>query len=564
MFAFPEHGTAHLRIALQRESALALNRNRESEAIFFSTQALCAGIHQKFDDDCRKLTPNSDILSSLVGDLKVPDRKNAADSPDAVAGFADLHRRCQQLPEEWTVFQISKCYTPRWNSLTHQEMLRERTCVEFILLKYPNSELLDGKPLMIRLEPPKESDFFAVLSSIPVEVKSFLEEEVNSGSRRQDEIESHIAGIIDRLVTWLGPWVVLFSGKFTSPRDQQLEAEIFNRVEDFCITNKRSKRDQLLMSLLARRLDLVDLKAIYRFCCEMAADEHQLKGMFDFLAGLKESKFDVVFNSSCFPCLMVVDELVDSYPWEMMNTGQEFCRFGSVRLLMQLVETHRDKIKNGYLRVPALKCHSIINPDNNLAKMSVRLQAFYKEWYQDFKLTIDSPPTDSEFGTILRETDVMIYNGHGTGLQFIDGETILQQDIKSLIFLFGCDSVRLFASGLFRDMAGSHLYYNIAKCPTVVGALWALTDYFTDYYSILLVGQWIPTQNPKFREHSVFDLDSSAFKHGTLQITKKTQSKLGDENLLALMAQFRRRNWLPKRIRCAMVCRGLPVINSAF
>lgn len=46
--------------------------------------------------------------------------------------------------------------------------------------------------------------------------------------------------------------------------------------------------------------------------------------------------------------------------------------------------------------------------DNNLAKMSVRLQAFYKEWYQDFKLTIDSPPTDSEFGTILRETDVMM------------------------------------------------------------------------------------------------------------------------------------------------------------
>lgn len=40
--------------------------------------------------------------------------------------------------------------------------------------------------------------------------------------------------------------------------------------------------------------------------------------------------------------------------------------------------------------------------------MSVRLQAFYKEWYQDFKLTVDSPPSDSEFSSILREADVLM------------------------------------------------------------------------------------------------------------------------------------------------------------
>ncbi|XP_062562497.1 uncharacterized protein LOC134226005 isoform X2 [Armigeres subalbatus] len=562
MHKFPKYMNVHTRTTLQRESALAFCQNRESDAIFFSTEALCSGIHRKFDDECRKLTPCDNVLSSLVKELKLQVEREPT-GPDPTTGFADLHLCCQQLPEEWTVFQINKCYTPRWNSLTHQQMLEERTCVELILLKYPNSELLGGEPILIRLDPPDEADFFSVMSSIPVEVKSFLEEEVNSGSRRQDEIESHIGGIIDRLVGWLGPWIVLFSGKFISHRDQQFEAEIFNRVEDYCIMNKWSKRDQLLMSLLARRLDLVDLKTIYRFCCDMVVDEHQLKGLFEFLAGLKETKFDVMFSANCFPCLLIVDELVDSYPWEMINASQEFCRLGSLRLLKQLYEANKNKIKNGYLRVPVSNCHSIINPDNNLTKMSTRLQAFYKEWYQDFELIIDTPPTDSEFNNILREADVMIYNGHGTGLQFIDGETILQQDIKSLIFLFGCDSVRLFANGLFRDMAGSHLYYNIAKCPTVVGALWALTDYFTDYYSILLIGQWIPTRNPKFREHSVFDLDSSAFKHGKL-VTKKTQSKLGDENLLALMAQFRKRNWLPKRIRCAMVCRGLPVVNSSY
>lgn len=106
------------------------------------------------------------------------------------------------------------------------------------------------------------------------------------------------------------------------------------------------------------------------------------------------------------------------------------------------------------------------------------------------------------------------YNGHGSGLQFIDGDTIVQHDIKSLIFLFGCDSVRLFPNGLFSEMSGSHLYYNIAKCATVIGALWVLTDFYTDYYSILLVSGWIPTTNPTYRDYSVLDMDSTAFKNG--------------------------------------------------
>lgn len=76
--------------------------------------------------------------------------------------------------------------------------------------------------------------------------------------------------------------------------------------------------------------------------------------------------------------------------------------------------------------------------------------------------------------------------------------------------------MRLAANGLFSEMNGSHLYYNTAKCPTVVGALWVLTDFYTDYYSILLVGAWIPTENPKLRNHNVLELDPNAFKNGKL------------------------------------------------
>ncbi|XP_055550649.1 uncharacterized protein LOC129733104 [Wyeomyia smithii] len=563
----PMSNIALSRISLLRDADGAYSQGSEEDAIFLSTEAMCAGIHQKFDTQSRKLPHNENTLASLVNDLGAEIKHDVSES-DLKAGFTKLHKCCRELPKQWTVIQIHKVYTPRWNLLTHKELLEEKTAVELILFTYPNSEVLNDKPILIRLEPPDESDFFPLLSSIPVKLKRHLKKEIESGTMRQEEMESYIGTIIDRLIAWLGPWVAVFSGKFISSMDEQMEGDIFNRVEDFCITNKRSKKEQVLISLIARRLDLLDVKAIYRFCCDVIRQRRETqKKLFSFLVKLKHNKFDTNQMFGCSPCLMVVDELLDGYPWEMVNTMQEFSRLGSFRLLWQLYRTHKANIAKGYLQVAVKNCHNIINPDKTLIKMSTRLQAFYKEWYPNFKLIVDEPPTDAQFTSILHEADVMIYNGHGSGLQFLDGDTIIQHDIRSLIFLFGCDSVRLFPNGLFNEMSGSHLYYNIAKCATVVGALWVLTDFYTDYYSILLVSGWIPTTNVALRDYSVLDLDPTAFKNGKFVLGNKQSVKPPehcDDSLLQLMALFRRRKWLPKRIRCAMVCRGLPVINSNY
>ncbi|XP_058454314.1 uncharacterized protein LOC131432196 isoform X2 [Malaya genurostris] len=513
------HNIALYHPKLLREADRALRDGREKDAIYYATEALCAGIHNKFDNVGRKLPQNESSLVSLLCQLKndsiVTSEKNPTD------GFESIYQRCKQVPEQWSIVQINKSYTPHWNVLTHRQLLQENTSIDIVLFTYPNSEIMDNRPIMIRIDPPNDPDFYSNLSLIPEKVKHYLIEEIRTGVLRHEEIEAYITSAIDRLTSWLGPWIVLFSGKFSSTKNQQLESEIFNRVEDFCILNKHSKRNQLLISLVARRLDMIDQEAIYRFSCEMTK----------------------------------------------VNTNQEFSRLGSFRILWQLYIAHHTAMSGGYLRLPAKKCHTIINPDNSLPKMSARLRTFYKEWYPDFKLIADQPPADGEFTKILQEADVMIYNGHGSGLQFIDGDTILQHDIKSLIFLMGCDSVRLHSNGLFSEMTGSHLYYNIGKCAAVVGSLWVLTDFYTDYYSILLVAGWIPTANPKFRDYSVIDLDPTAFKHGMLQWKKLSGSTLDehcDDNLLRLLTVFRRRKWLPKRIRYAMVCRGLPVVNATY
>ncbi|XP_058825740.1 uncharacterized protein LOC131685806 [Topomyia yanbarensis] len=562
-----KHNVALSSTRLLSEADRSYRAGRETDAIYYSTEALCTGLHNKFDNAGRRLPQSESSLVSILGELNC-DAPPVSKPYDPAVGFPLIHQRCLLFPEQWTIFQINKSYTPRWNLLTHQQRLQERTSIDLVLFTYPNSEIMGGKPIMIRIDPPNDLEFYSLVSSIPVKVKKDLQEECESGLLRHEEMETYISNVIDRLTAFLGPWIVLFSGKFISSKDQQVEAEIFNRVEDFCIVNKRSKRDQVLISLVARRLDMIDQETIYRFCFKMtSSDESLLTKLFNFLVDLKERKFDQNQRLDCYPCLMIVGELVDCYPWEAVNTNQEFSRLGSFRILWQLYEAHKANILRGYLRVPVKNCYNIINPDKSLVKMSARLQAFYKEWYPEFKLIVDQPPADGELSTILQEADVMIYNGHGSGLQFMDGDTILQHNIKSLIFLFGCDSVRLFPKGLFSEMTGSHLYYNIAKCAAIVGALWVLTDFYTDYYSIMLVGGWIPTGNPKMREYSVTDLDPSAFKNGTLVLQNKPNLVLEEhceDNLLSLMALFRRRKWLPKRIRYAMVCRGLPTINDTY
>uniref|UniRef100_A0A8D8IHH0 separase n=1 Tax=Culex pipiens TaxID=7175 RepID=A0A8D8IHH0_CULPI len=561
MSPIPRHNTALTRIALQREAAKALLEGRESDAIFYTTTSLCAGFHAKFDADCRRFSGSDNFVTTLLEDLNGNVPKDS-DQFQPTKGFKDIRRQCADLPENWTVIQLSKAFTPRWNQLTHSQLLGERTAVDLVLFSFPNSELVARGPLLIRLEPPEDPEFFALASSIAVKIKSLLTDEINTSSMRQEEMETLIGRVISGIKSWLGPWIVLFCGKFCDPDDQQLEAEVFNRVEDFCITNKRSKRDQVLISLIARRLDMVDHASIYRFCCEIEDNAEQIRELYAFLVKLKDAKFEALPRFKCFPCLMIIDELLDGYPWEMMNLSQEFTRVASFQMLHSLFQAHKANIRNGYLHISVTNCHNIINPDKSLTKMSARLQTFYKEWYPHFKLIVDQPPTNAQFSSILHEADVMIYNGHGSGLQFIDGETILRHDIKSLVFLFGCDSVRLAANGLFSEMNGSHLYYNTAKCPTVVGALWVLTDFYTDYYSILLVGAWIPTENPKLQNHNVLELDPNAFKNGKLIFGSLLPQDSYDGNLLKLMAQFRWHKWLPKRITCAMVCRGLPVINA--
>ncbi|XP_058061007.1 separin [Anopheles bellator] len=569
-----QHSTGLMNLDLKLRASEALAAGDERAAIFLQTQSLGASKRLQYSQQYRQCKDIGESIDSITKGLK---KQSESREASIAAEYDKLCKACRELPEQWTVIQISKAFNPRSTSLTYEENLQAPAPVWLTVFRC--SDPVDearSEPLLVCLDPPadepglKFESFFEHITSIAREVRNGISAEANSagGTKgiRNEAMEEMIASSIDRVKRWLGPWTNMLCGKFRSQADQSLEAEIYNRIEDYCIQHRMNKKAQRLLSLVARRLDLLEGFDVYRLCCsmELDLDDSAIGSLYDFLIDIKAHKFNSKpKQSECYPVVLIVDEWLDGFPWEMLHPANEFCRFGSFCQLDELFRVHKKRIKNGYLCVRAQNCCAIINPDKNLEKMSLRLQMFYREWYPDFQLLVDQPPTESEFVEMLDQSDVVCYNGHGSGMQFMNGETLLQRDINCVTFLFGCDSVRLYSNGLFTELLGSHLYYNAARCPALIGALWVLTDLYTDIYSILLFGNWIPSTNPKYSKQNISNLDTVALKAMNWQFNKTTKYFIPQSpNLLKLMSECRLFLCLPQRIRCAFVCRGLPIMNE--
>uniref|UniRef100_A0A182VWF2 separase n=1 Tax=Anopheles minimus TaxID=112268 RepID=A0A182VWF2_9DIPT len=577
--ATPTENTGLISMEYKLRAAVALNEGDKHSAILFQTLSLGATKRQKYSQLFRQRSNLESLVKKITN--SEPNKQMPASTTNR-DDFTELCTRCEELPPEWTVIQIVKEYTPVATCLKHEELLREPTSIWLTVFRC--SDPCEGapfEPILIPLDPPQEKptaqypNYFEHVASIPCEVRNAIAIEATTSTSNQTSrleiVEELISTAVQRTREWLGPWSNVLVGKFRSPIDQQLENEIFNQIEEFCIHHHINRTGQRLVSLVARRLDLLDDFQLFELCCsdQLDLDDATVEALYTLLANMKFQKFQDKKEEqlNCYPVLLIIDELLDSLPWEMLHPTGEFSRFSNFATLSELFRTHAKQIKGGYFTLSAKQCCTIINPDKNLDKMSARLQMFYKAWYPNFELLIDKAPEESEFRRILQSSNVLIYNGHGSGLQFMNGETLLQHDINCVTFLFGCDSVRLHSNGLFTEMVGTHMYYNAAHCPTVIGALWVLTDLFTDIYSMLLVGNWIPSTNPIYTKHNISSLDTVAFKAGKWQfknISTTTKSFIGKHpNLLRLMGDCRMFYHLPQRIRCALVCRGLPVINEA-
>lgn len=362
---------------------------------------------------------------------------------------------------------------------------------------------------------------------------------------------------------WLGPWITLFSGKVKGATGDEYEQKIFDEVEKLCKDFDDFPIDDLvLLNLVCRRIDLLDTIKIKQAARYFARSAYEFNRMVEWMAQLKSKRTTNEFHY--YPCILVLDELVDHMPWEMVLPTQEFSRMHSIYMLIDLYERFKDQIHDGYLQVNVKNGFALINPDNDekLQDMHKRISQFYTEHLPNWTRIELTPPKIEDIVDGLRNSDLFVYSGHGTSLQFFNTDTEIN-DLKHrcLLLLFGCESIAMRPRGTICEATSSSYTFYKNGCPGMLGALTIVTDIWVDLITILIITQWITSRKI---QHPVIDVCKDAVSKDRVNKILGKRDGQRNPNLLALLCDIRLESDISMRMRSAMVYRGLPPHNTAL
>lgn len=368
--------------------------------------------------------------------------------------------------------------------------------------------------------------------------------------------------LVSDMSFWLGPWATLLCGKVKGKVGEEFERKIFEQVDKFCNElDNFTDEQRMQLSLLARRIDLLNSDKIKNGSRDIASNHAQSNRIMKFLANLKSKHSTTSFEY--YPCILVIDEILDSLPWEMVITIQEFTRVHSIYLLFDLYERYKDQIDDGYLKVNVKEGFALINPDNDekLGDMSKRMTKYYENHLPNWKCLNHVIPTLEQMSDGLQSSDVFVYSGHGSSLQHFPNFEFEHLKHKSIMLLFGCESIAMKAQGIICEADCPAFTYFKQGCPGVLGAITIVTDIWVDLISIYLLTQWTTSEKMKHPKIDVCRDEHTKERVG--KILKKCEGKR-NPNLLQLLCDIRNEDEINIRMKSAMIFRGLPPYNTSL
>lgn len=504
----------------------------EKYAIFYQTISFC------LQSKCAN--QNNDDINNYIEKLKLEvSYHNGIEKPiHNYSNFDDINKYLEReitsacrhdFPKEWTVIQICKSFNAEALSGKFDDIVHHNTGIFMTIFKH--AALKDMLMLEINKQSFGNENIFEKtyklnrkileslnFSKMPQETETQKVESKDKYYRAAKDIEKYVQEMVNLLKLLVGPWVCALSGNFKSHKSVDTENEIRRNVLDFLKKRTFDEHQMKLIQLVARRVDMLSHQQIFvaityilRDKSNLGYNDIDLNDLYDYLTWLKQEY--VYDDVSTYPCILIVDELIDQLPFEMVNTQQEFTRMCSFVNLKRMFERYRDSMKNGYVMCPTKNCQAIINPDGSLVTMEERMKNFFNYWLPAWKISAKQKPSKDEFCEILSQTDALVYCGHGSGLQLLSCEDVYNLKTKAIVFLFGCGSASLTSTGLNSELTGSHVYYHIGWSPVVIGFLWTVTDFNTDLCSTKLLSAWCNSAQPKAHWQSI---DKRTWKNGNL------------------------------------------------
>uniref|UniRef100_A0A1A9V1T3 separase n=1 Tax=Glossina austeni TaxID=7395 RepID=A0A1A9V1T3_GLOAU len=516
---------------------------------------------------------------------------------------------CKQMPEEWTVLQLCKGFNTLSTYSKYSKIHESDAAIYVTILRhirtcdYP-------KPICLRFSGVDQKELFNKFACIVDRFKQCVEgdhRKWNTVEDKQhywkllDELNNFIAvsrvaiykktmitsplkslqlAVAD-LKSFLFPWSFLFTGiphtVFTAGNNMH---ELWRTIDAFCDQYQWNDQSRVLLSLAALNAHSLTNMQIEDVCTFLTGHSKQRAMAFDLLEQIRDQQelktavIDLTKNDDdkayrYFPCVLIVDERLDHFYWEEINICQEFTRASSFQSLWRLYYLHRKNMEHGYLKVS-------ITDDKNLSKMELRMSTFFDYWLPHWKKIVARKPTNDEFFKDLLTRSCYVYTGHGSGLQYINGRNIAKHILRSVVFLFGCDSCRLHTNGLYSELIGAHLYYQ-AAIPAIIGTIMPGLDANMDRVATEILSRWIAPNSANILPWNEVEM-TSWIKKGIIKpathspkCNKSSQSPLPSSStdynynmgsLCAVLARVHKRGGESKLYNTVpYVCRGLPVWN---
>lgn len=427
----------------------------------------------------------------------------------------EINYTCRQrFPKEWTVIQLCKNFNPVALSSKFEEIINYNTGISMTILKH--SAIKDILMLEIKKQSHSAENLFEKVyklnkkiveklnfSRMPQETQIEKIESKDKYWKASKEIETYVQDMVALLKAFIGPWVCALTGNFKNRKSIETENEIRKKVYEFLKMRNFTEHQEKLIHLLARRTDLLSHQQIFvaityilRNKPNLGYNDIDLNDIYDHLTWIKQEF--IYEDTTTSPCILIVDELLDQMPFEMINTQQEFTRVCSFASLKKLFEHYSGSIENGYLQCPTVNCQAYVNTDGSLTVMQERMKNFFNYWLPSWKVSYGNPkPKSEEFLETLSQADVMVYCGHGSGLQLALCDNVYKLKTKAVVFLFGCGSVSLTSTGLYSDLKGAHVFYHMGWSPVCIGFLWTVTDFNTDFCSSKILSAWCNSTQTK-------------------------------------------------------------------
>lgn len=205
--------------------------------------------------------------------------------------------------------------------------------------------------------------------------------------------------------------------------------------------------------------------------------------------------------------VLVLDRNTQAFPWESIPClrQQSVSRVPSLSILSQLLREHYQPEVDPVWPVVQVSleekssdsgCYYILNPSRDLPKTQERFENKLTN-LRGWSGLVAQEPTETELVGMLESGKLVVYIGHGSGLQYIRAAKIKALKRCCATLLLGCSSGALEEAGDY-DPWGTPMTYMIAGCPMLLANMWDVTDKDIDLFSTCMLERWgvLPPPNP--------------------------------------------------------------------